>query len=142
LIRRWLGHDRLDSAFQNRTLNQIYDRLWLYHNFFQPVMRLQSKTVDPLTGRVRRRWDDPRTPFERVVASGCMHPETIRQLTQLYDHTDPLILRQQIEDQIVALFSLPGAHPGQTEDLFATLDVPLSIPIGKEVAMPLGDLIK
>jgi hypothetical protein len=142
LIRRWLGHDRLDSAPQARMLNQIYDRLWLYHNFFQPVMRLESKVVDPVTSRVRRRWDEPRTPFERVVTSGCLNDLIIAMLTRLYDRTDPLLLRQQIEDDIVALFSLPAALPGQTEDLFATLDVPLSIPIGKEEAVALGDVIK
>jgi hypothetical protein len=142
LIRRWLGNDRLDSALQARMLNQIYDRLWLYHNFFQPVMRLQSKVVDPVTSRVRRRWDEPRTPFERVVARGCLNAPIIAMLTRLYDRTDPLLLRQQIEDDIVTLFSLPGALPGQTEDLFATLNVPLSIPIGKEEAMALGDVIK
>ena len=46
------------------------------------------------------------------------------------------------QDGRTRLFSLPGALAGQTEDLFATLGVPLSIPIGKEEAMALGDVIK
>jgi len=142
LIRRWLGHDRLDSALQARALNQIYDRLWIYHNFFQPVMRLKDKVVDPATSHLHRYWDVPCTPFERVIASGCLPDEAARRLAQLYDHTDPLALRQQIEDDIVTLFSLPGARPGQTEDLFSTLGIPLSIPIGKEEAMLLGEVIK
>jgi hypothetical protein len=28
-------------------LNQLYDKLWLCHNFFQPVMRLKEKVTDP-----------------------------------------------------------------------------------------------
>lgn len=142
LIRRWLGHDRLDSAAQARMLNQIYDRLWLYHNFFQPVMRLQSKEVDPETHRVRRQWDAPRTPFERLVASGCVAEALVAMLSRLYARTDPFALRQQLEDDILALFALPGACPGQSEDLLATLDVPLAIPIGKEAAVAPSDVIK
>jgi len=53
IIRRWLGHDRLDSAAQAKALN-FYDKLWIYQNFFQPIMRLTSKQVDPITHRVRR----------------------------------------------------------------------------------------
>jgi len=30
---------------QTLALNQLYDEMWLYYNFFQPVMRLREKTV-------------------------------------------------------------------------------------------------
>jgi hypothetical protein len=40
LIRTYIGHDRLDTQAQLKALRQLYEKLWLYHNFFQPVMRL------------------------------------------------------------------------------------------------------
>ena len=104
-------------------------------------MRLQTKEVDPLTRRVRRRWDRPRTPFERLVSSGCLSSDTISRLTELYERTDPLTLRQQIERDILALFALPGAQPDQSEDVFATLDRPFTTS-RKEEAIRLGDVIK
>lgn len=141
LIRRWLGHERLDTVAQTRLLNQFYDRLWLYHNFFQPVMRLVGKSTHPQTGRVQRHWDTPRTPFQRLVASGCLGTTTLPQLTALYEATDPLALRQQLEQDLDALWRLPGARPGQRENVLDTLELSLNSPIGKEDALPLGDII-
>ncbi len=46
LIRGWVGHERLDSAEQARALNAFYEKLRIYHNLFQPVMRLTHKTYD------------------------------------------------------------------------------------------------
>lgn len=43
LVRAYVGYQRLDTLAQIRLLHQLYDQLWLYHNFFQPVMRLEQK---------------------------------------------------------------------------------------------------
>lgn len=131
VVRAWLGHDRLDSAAQAVALNRLYDQLWVYQNFFQPLRRLQSKEVDPATHRVRRKWDVARTPFERLVASGLLdqEEEQIARLRGVWERSDPLRLREQILADVVALFELPGAQPGRTEDVFPTLALPLSITI-------------
>jgi hypothetical protein len=34
LVRAYLGYDRLDSVAQTNGLNQLYDMMWLYYNFF------------------------------------------------------------------------------------------------------------
>jgi hypothetical protein len=127
VVRRWMGHERLDSAAQARALNRFYDRLWLYQNFFQPVMRLQTKTRDPQSGRLRRTWDAARTPFERLLDTEALAPQARVCLTRLYDRTDPLALREELLRDLEALFALPGAQPGRTEDIFTTLELPLSI---------------
>lgn len=47
-------------------LEPLYDHLWLYHNLFQPVMRLYSKeTVAPL--RYRRTFDPAKPPLDRLI---------------------------------------------------------------------------
>ena len=42
LVRAYLGHRRLDTVAQTLALNRLYDRMWLYYNLFQPVMRLND----------------------------------------------------------------------------------------------------
>jgi hypothetical protein len=37
LVRSFLGQDRLDLVAQTQMLNAVYDQMWLYYNFFQPV---------------------------------------------------------------------------------------------------------
>jgi len=145
LIRGWIGHDRLDSAEQARALNAFYEKLRIYHNLFQPVMRLTHKTYDRETQRVRRHWDRPRTPFQRLLASGTLSAAVADQLQRLYDQTDPLTLRQELQEDVRALFALPGAQADRSEDVFATLlpDHPLyTTTRRKEEVLLSGDVIK
>jgi hypothetical protein len=74
LIRACLGYDRLATVAQTNLLNHLYDQMWLYYNFFQPVMRLQEKIALPSQGRrprIRRRFDRPRP---RSIASAPRVP--------------------------------------------------------------------
>lgn len=122
LVRALVGHDRLDTVAQAVLLNQIYDRVWLYFNFFQPVMRQTFKAYKG--GRAVRKHEDVRTPFARLCASGVLDPAVQRDLDGLYERTDPLLLRQEIEGLLDQLFRLPGSEPGHTEDIFQTLAYP------------------
>jgi hypothetical protein len=124
LVRAYLGHERLDTVAQTLAVNRLYDKMWLYYNFFQPVMRLTEKTPIREDGRlvhVKRRYDPARTPFDRVCATGVMLPEHRAQLEALRDKTNPRQLRQEIYDVIEAIFALPGAVPDVTEDVYRTL---------------------
>ena len=47
LVRAYVGYDRFETAAQTRLINQLYERLWQYHNLFLPVMRLQHKLSSP-----------------------------------------------------------------------------------------------
>jgi hypothetical protein len=123
-IRAYLGYDRLDTVEQIQALNNLYDLMWLYHNFFQPVMRVVEKKVVSEPGqrtRIRRRYDHARTPFDRLCAANAFSPERLAQLTALREETNPRQLRNQIQTQLDYIFSLPCAQPGDTQDVYDTL---------------------
>ena len=122
LIRAYVGHDRLDTTAQTLLLNRIYDRVWLYFNFFQPVMRQTHKSYEQ--GRVVRRHEDVRTPFVRACAMGAFSSAKRRQLEQLYDRTDPVVLHAELGQLLDQLGGLPCAETGQSEDIFSTLAFP------------------
>ena len=130
LVRAYLGSDRLDSVAQTIALNQLYDMMWLYYNFFQPAMRLAEKTVVPTsdgTSRVKRRYDQARTSFDRLCDTAAILPKDQERLEQLYEQTNPRRLKGEIYDLIGHIFSLPLAVPGQSEDVHLTLTTsPLS----------------
>ena len=124
LVRAYLGHERLDSVAQVLAANQLYDRMWVYYNLFQPVMHLIEKEViqqDGQPARVKRRHDQARTPFDRLCATDAILPAHRQQLLALRDQINPRTLRQEIYDTIDYIFSLPGAVPGITEDVRLTL---------------------
>lgn len=123
LVRVYLGDGRLDTVLHTNRLNELYDRLWLYNNFFQPVLRLAQKDItrtgDSVT--IQRRFDRPQTPFARVCAAGVLTAERQAALERLRQQTNPRALRQEIYDLIDQLVSLSGARTGQTESVHRTL---------------------
>ena len=138
LVRAYLGHDRLDSGAQTNALNTLYEKLWLFYNLFQPVMRLQEKTFVKVEGQptqVKRRFDAARTPFERLCATKILIPEREQQLRNLRDQTNPRHLRQEILALRDRIFELPNAIPGISEHVYDTLTEPLS---SQEGDGPLG----
>jgi hypothetical protein len=124
LVRAYLGYERLDTVDQTIALNNTYDKMWLYYNFFQPVMRLKEKILVPQQGQpmsVRRRYDQARTPFDRLCATTAIPEDRKRQLIVLRERTNPRQLRTEIQDLITELFALPNAEPGSTQNVYHTL---------------------
>ena len=124
LVRAYLGYDRLDTVAHTLAVNQLYDKMWLYYNFFQPVMRLEEKEwvrEEGQPSRLRRRHDQARTPFARLCETKAIPSQELERLKALRDDANPRRLRRQIYHQIDKIFSLPGAVPGITEDVRRTL---------------------
>lgn len=130
LVRAYLGYDRLDSVLQVRAMNWLYDKMWWYYNFFQPVMRLKEKIVVPGSGgqatRIKRRYDQARTPFDRLCDTEAIPQECRMQLESLRYQINPRQLRQEVYDSIDLVFSLPGAVPGKTENVHKLLPIDTS----------------
>ncbi len=123
-IRIYLGYDRLDTVAHTLAVNRFYDKLWLYLNFFQPVMRVAEKTVVTIDGqrtKTKRRYDDARTPFDRVCAAGVIPDERHEQLIALREQTNPRQLLAEIKALIDHIGSLPNAVPGEAQNVHLTL---------------------
>jgi len=120
LVRAYIGYDRLDTVKQTILLNEIYQRLWIYHNLFLPVRKTEEKIIVPSksgVSKVKRVYDKARAPLERLEETEAVEPKRMALLKKLREQTNPLRLIEQ-------LFSLPGARPGITEDVYKTLNLP------------------
>lgn len=112
-----------------RVLNALYDKMWIYYNLFQPVMRLCGKeyhTLDDGSLRLRRQFDDARTPYDRLATTPSIFSERKDALITLRHDTNPRQLRREIYADLSALFALPCAAPGVTENVLDTLAVPIN----------------
>ena len=144
LVRAYLGVARFDTAPQTNAINQLYEKMWLYYNFFQPVMRLKEKITDPwplVEGqpfRIKRRFDQARTPFHRLCQTDAISEERKGQLRTLRDQVNPRQLRQEIYQLIDHIFLLPGAVPGKTEDVYKTLSTPTESQKGEGIPVTLS----
>jgi hypothetical protein len=102
LVRHYFGKLRLDTAEQIAVGNALYERMWLYYNLFQPVMHLSEKLVEG--DKVRRKWDEAQTPYQRLLATGVLSPEQQERLQALYEQTNPLQLRKEISTGLAVLW--------------------------------------
>ena len=102
LVRSFFGPWRIDTRSQCDRVNALYDDMWIFYNLFQPVQHLVGKRMED--GRLRRTWDEARTPFERLCETGVLAPEVVERLQQLRRETNPRTLRRWIRDESTAIF--------------------------------------
>lgn len=108
LIRAYLGNLRLDTRQQCALLNDLYEDMWLYYNFYQPVLHQVEKTVtwdSQQVPHVRRRHDQARTPLQRLLETGVLSADQAEALLHSYWQTNPRQLRVRIEQKLDRLFA-------------------------------------
>ncbi|MGH3848881.1 MAG: hypothetical protein ACRDRT_04130 [Pseudonocardiaceae bacterium] len=106
LVRAFFGPWRMDTRAQCDRVNALYDEMWRYYNLFQPVQHLVEKRMED--GRLRRKWDEPKTPFERLLETRVLAPDVAERLRKLRTATNPLALRRWIRDESAAIFDEIG----------------------------------
>jgi hypothetical protein len=112
-VRKVVGYQRLDTTGELRVLRELYQQLRLYKNFFQPAMKLQSKTR--VGGKIRRQYDRPRTPYQRLMESRQLSSKARQELQKQYESLSVVELRRNIEQLRGRLFELVEARqPGRT----------------------------
>jgi hypothetical protein len=94
LVRRVVGYQRLVSLEAAQVLGELYGALRLFTNLFQPSFKLKSSERDG--GRIKRQHHPPRTPLQRLLATGQVSEEQTAQLRELQRRTDPLVLLETI----------------------------------------------
>ena len=107
LVRQYFGTIRLETPEQVQAINALYEKMWLYYNFFQPVMHLQEKICQD--DHVLRHWDHAQTPYQRLVATQTLSQEQQARLQALYEQTNPMALRKEIYRLLAALWEAPAA---------------------------------
>lgn len=95
IVRRLIGYDRYEGVESWELLSTLYRISRLYVNYFQPSLKLLSKSRDG--ARVYRRYEIAQTPFERVVKSPSIPEDTKERLRREFDQLDPVLLLNEIE---------------------------------------------
>jgi hypothetical protein len=93
VVRQQVGYARYDTPAELETLGALYAHLRLYVNFFQPQMKLVSKTRRGAT--VTKRYDVATTPYRRILAS-AVGDQAKAELTRTYLGLNPLELQRAI----------------------------------------------
>ena len=101
-VRKVVGYLRHDTLDELVILNDLYADLRLYKNFFQPVMKLVSK--ERIGGRVKRKYDQPKTPYRRLLESDQLTDKAGKELRELHDSLNPVQLKRSIDARLDQLY--------------------------------------
>jgi len=104
-VRKLLGWDRYDSDSVLAALNELYrGDLRLLQNLFLPSVKLVEKKR--VGSRLRRRYDQPRTPLDRVASCADADAELVAQLIALRERLDPFAIAASVEAQLDNIYGL------------------------------------
>jgi hypothetical protein len=105
-VRLWFGYHRIENPKAVELMNDLYrsDAWRLYHNFFLPSVKLIEKKR--IASKTVKRYDKPKTPYQRVLESPDIKPSIKRALKEQYETANPFAFRKEIEKKLKEVFAL------------------------------------
>lgn len=95
-VRHLFGYYRLGKYGVVDLMNDLYKNEWrLYQNFFMPATKLIKK--QRIGSRYRKVYDQPKTPYQRILEESLISQAEKDKLTALYQTLDPFDLKKQIQ---------------------------------------------
>ena len=94
VVRRAVGYQRYDTDEELAALNAVYGTLSVLVDFFYPSVKLLEKTR--YGSKVRRIYDQPQTPYQRMLQSPAVDAEVKARLKQQYVTLNPVALKREL----------------------------------------------
>jgi hypothetical protein len=104
VVRHTVGYDRWETEQELALLENTYDSLRLYINFFQPSFKLIAK--ERIDNRTIKRYDPAKTPYQRVIERKDISLEAKARLVNLYLPLNPAELRRRIDQNTANLWKI------------------------------------
>jgi hypothetical protein len=101
VVREYVGYDRLEGLEEQALLAAVYTPLVPLLNFFMPTRKLKSKTR--IGSKESRVYDEPRSPYQRLMEHTELPQECKDALTAQYALYNPVALQQNVNKTILRL---------------------------------------
>lgn len=104
-VRSLFGYQRFDDQELVIKMNEIYQAYWNpLWNYFTPCLKLKEKTR--IGGRVKKKYDEPKTPAQRLIECPNLAPQIVQHLKEQLRGRNPFWLKQQLELKLKEFFKL------------------------------------
>jgi hypothetical protein len=111
-IRQVIGYHRYDTDKELDCLNDLYqNELRLYKNFFQPVIKLESK--ERIGGHIKRKYGRAKTPYRRLIESDQISELEKERLMAIYQSLNPAELKRIIDKKLDNLYKIYQEKKGR-----------------------------
>lgn len=106
-------------------MNDLYrNELRILQNLFLPSIKLFEKTR--VGSKLKRRYDKPQTPLQRLLNCSEADPAKIEALQKLRDRTDPFELATRIEQKLERIYQMANRRIGPNPQPTEPKDQPLT----------------
>lgn len=104
-VRQLFGYDRVDDPSLVPLMNEIYRAYWNpLQNFFTPVLKLKSK--ERIGGRVKKAYDEPRSPYKRLLENSYVSEKDKSNLKDAFNTKNPIYLKKEMDKKLKEFFKL------------------------------------
>jgi len=104
VVRRIVGYDRYTTKAAYQCLDRLYYLVRLQFNFFQPTMKLISKTRHG--AKVHKVYEAAQTPYQRLLRAGKLAEAKKAELAATYRGLNPVALLKQINANLEQLWRM------------------------------------
>jgi len=102
-VRKIFGYCRIEQPHLVAMANEIYQVYWNpLQNFFTPSMKLIKKERDG--SKIIKQYDEPKTPYQRLIESGYLTTEQRKGLIQKYNNLNPYFLKRELDKKLKIFF--------------------------------------
>ena len=109
-VRQLLGYDRLDNPKLVDLINSLYANQWSrLQNHFCPTLKLKQKLR--INSKYKKKYETPRTPYQRLMESTHLSEEQKEQLNSCHQNLNPFKLKRTIERKLKAIFKMVTVTP-------------------------------
>ena len=133
-VRKLIGWDRYETPESVAALNDLYrNELRLYMNLFQPSVKLIR--TERKGARKARRYDEPRTPLDRLAKMPGADPKKVADLLHLRSKLDPFALSRIIRCKLERIWAMrhTGKRTAKTDPLS---DMEISRSLSRTLSSP------
>ncbi len=114
-VRQLFGYERLEDPTLVPLMNEIYQAYWgPLQNYFTPVLKLISK--ERIGGRIVKKYDKPKTPFNRLMESPYVPELEKTKLKDNYCTKNPIYLKMELDKKLKEFFQLVDERRRRNQD--------------------------
>ncbi len=98
-VRGLFGYERIEGEDLVELMNDIYINYWCpLKNYYTPCMKLTEKTR--VGGKIKKKYDKPKTPYERLLESGQLSIKEIENLKEAKSRLNPFKLTKEMNEKL------------------------------------------
>jgi len=117
--RQLLGYERLEDPHLVVPISALYREVWApWQNFFLPCLKLERKWREG--SHWRKRYEPPRTAYERLCAPGMLSRQERSRLKERHANLDPFALKDELERRLKKILQPENRKKKNQAELIAS----------------------